>query len=899
MPTTTNGSLNIAILDSKVLSDLCAGVFYIDISPSVWIGNGKANVLGASVKVTNPYGVIIKNYSTSGFDIYPPLMANVVPVSIPTQANNYQYGNYEVTVQLTDANGTIYTVIKTVSICPPNPLNKTVKYGTLSATLDGNCVKGKVAVQADTPPTYKGQISDSQVNAFTLEYPTSSGIAKLTTSVGSFDAILFEGVYKFLGTICAHYSFGDNIFANVNYKVKREKNIRCLLDKSCVAVRLAELQNQIDSDCTYAEKIQTQAIVIDALLLITVIDGLTNDGQDASDFIAKLEGILGCVCTCNCADGTPIINSNPTGNFSIQGCNVVPTVVGLTTVYTIENYVYTVVVADNGGAITITAPTLNNCTQTQTITFNIATVYSQIKNQVVNSTEFNYWASIINSALLGLDGTCLGLTTIQLNALTFKQKVQAIINSLCLGGSCNAQITLGAVSNTANNVTVTWNNVSNVYEVSAYLDGVLSGTVLYPTGSYTFVGAANNNAHSWQLVAKCSNGSVGNSLNGTFTYYGCPVIAPPVSSATSVSSATCPYNLSLLLNVLPAGITAEWHNLNNTFATSLVANPTAVADGIYFAYAKDSNGCYSVPIQVIIVCATSTVCSSPQNLLVESISGGFRLRFQGAAYPPPSNSYTVKRRITSDPDVSGSYTAIGTPTWDATSSRWQILDATAANNVSYTYRAISNCTSTAPYIDYIFSNISCPVVTLTPAQTSMGYSFTGVGGSIDKYEVRIYENDGITLVHINTHVPAFASPITGTFIYLTNGTTYKVKVRVFIGTYYVDCAFQASTTITTTNYTLSASYNKSIDSVTGTGVPSPAVPSTGTNGTGTGHHTVMSGNFSIVLTGPAVPVTVMEAFVNGVVVSCINISAGAGTYILAITAIEADIVLISIRNGIC
>lgn len=68
--TTITSSPNIATLQSKIIVDLCAGQLYVDISPSVWIGGGDQNVLGAKVQVTNPLGVVIKPYP-SGYDVTP------------------------------------------------------------------------------------------------------------------------------------------------------------------------------------------------------------------------------------------------------------------------------------------------------------------------------------------------------------------------------------------------------------------------------------------------------------------------------------------------------------------------------------------------------------------------------------------------------------------------------------------------------------------------------------------------------------------------------------------------------------------------------------------------------------------------------------------------------------
>lgn len=890
---TISDSVNIASLNSAILADLCAGVFSIDTSPTIYIGTGIENVLGASVKITNPYGIVLKDYPTSGYDIYPPLMAEVVAYNVPTQAGNYQYGQYTFDVRMTDANGTDYTVSKTVTICPPDSKDKTKKYGTLSAEINGICRDGSVEISADTVPVYNSVISNSQLNAFNLMYPTSATVPNFTTDIGSFSTYLFEGVYKFTGTICANYNYGDNVNVKVNYNVKREKNIRCLLDETCILAKLSQLGEQVNSDCTDAEKADTQNTIVETLRLVKTIEIAAGSGFDAGDFIDELEALLGCVCTCNCADGTPIINTNPSKDFLITGCNVVKTTVGLTDSYLIDNYEYVVAVTDNGGVLTVTAPTLDDCTQTQTFAFSISALYTQVKGQIVNTTEYNYWASIINKSWDSLDTTCIGSPAAWLG-LTYAQRSQLIISQLCAGGECDAEISTNSVSTTANDVTASWTNVAGVFEVAAYIDGLFAGTALYPSASFKFIGAADGSVHEYKLYSKCENGSLGNLLQGTFTYYGCASIAPLVPSLTSISGATCPYDLTALVSGLPAGITQEWHTLNNTLLSSLVASPSVAIAGSYYVFAKDSQGCYSSGVNVVLSCSTSTSCTAPQTLIVEAIGGGNRVRFQSAAYPPPSSSYTVKRRLKSDPDVSGSYTTIGTPTWNATVNRWEILDASPSNNILYTYRAISNCTSTAPYIDYDFANIVCPVATLTPGDTTMDYSFTNAGGSIDKYEVSIYSSDGITLIHTDTIVPAFSSPIIGTFIYLEEGTSYLVRLRVFIGAYYVDCTATTGTTLF--NYTLTAAFNLSIDSVTGTGVPTLAA--TGTNGIVHGHQTGMSGTYSIAVSGTVVTTTKLVAYKNSIVVDCIAVPV-AGSYSLAVTALDSDVIIFAIDSGVC
>ena len=170
------------------------------------------------------------------------------------------------------------------------------------------------------------------------------------------------------------------------------------------------------------------------------------------------------------------------------------------------------------------------------------------------------------------------------------------------------------------------------------------------------------------LLPKCSNNKYGTSANGSFAYLGCPAISPPVVSSNNVNGVECPYDLTSLESAPPAGITNEWHTANNTNASSLVPDATQVSSAVYYAFAKNADGCYSSATTVTLICAEATSCTAPQNLSVAASVGGFLVSFQSAAFPPPSSSYTVKRRLYSAPDVDGSYTTIGTPTYNAGTS---------------------------------------------------------------------------------------------------------------------------------------------------------------------------------------------------------------------------------------
>lgn len=370
----TTGSTNISELSSKIVADLCGGNFLVDVSPSIFIGSGADNVQGASVRITNPVGVIFKNYPTSGFDIYPP-MTEVVTVGIPLIASNYQYGTYTVDVRLTDEDGSTWTVSKSVNICPPDPNNKTRKQGCMEASINGNCDTGKVIISLKGTPNYKGVAVLSQVNSLEVDYPAAS--TPFTTTYGSFSLVLFEGSWVVTGTVCALYLYGDNVYFKVQYKVKCEKVIRCAIDECCVQAKLEELRLKVKSDCTQAEKDTTFSTLVEGVALLKLAKLTAKCGYDPSDTIADLEKLLGCQCTCNCNDDVPVINNEPVTDYVIEGCNVDEDIVGLTKVYTINNYAYKVELAEGSDAgLTISDPVLDadNCQYIQTLDYTAPTI---------------------------------------------------------------------------------------------------------------------------------------------------------------------------------------------------------------------------------------------------------------------------------------------------------------------------------------------------------------------------------------------------------------------------------------------------------------------------------------------------------------------------------------------
>ena len=157
--------------------------------------------------------------------------------------------------------------------------------------------------------------------------------------------------------------------------------------------------------------------------------------------------------------------------------------------------------------------------------------------------------------------------------------------------------------------------------------------------------------------------------------------------------------------------------------------------------------------------------------------------------------------------------------------------------------------------------------------------------SAASYEYRI---DGGAYTNIG-------SSLTTTVSALLPSSTHIFEVRAIIGI--TPCASVASNSITTnSNFALSAAYNMNITSVTGTGIP--ALGATGPNGSLQGTHTAISGTTSVTVTGTPLSTAKIDAYVNGIIVSCVPMPT-AGTYSLTFTALSTDVVSIAIDGGVC
>jgi hypothetical protein len=572
-----------------------------------------------------------------------------------------------------------------------------------------------------------------------------------------------------------------------------------MLDTCAVAYKLQQLGDEL-TGCSDDDKAKVTNRIFETIRLTSTIEWVRKCGGNVSQYIQELEDFLGINCTCSITDGTPIFNNSPNKDFVIQGCNVSKTTVGLTDTYTINNYTFRVTANAAQNIVTITSPQLSSCEYSQQINVDLDNLYAAVKAKVVNLTEWQFWANNIKKAYTPTNDqlACMGLTLGQWNALNYADSQALIWNKICgCCSTCNAVVSNLTEVKQGANILLDWDNNVGVASVDIYLNNIFVSTVLAPLSDYLLLGAANGNDNTVKLISKCADGSIGNSISITFAESGCPVIPAPIGvSSPPLVDYTCPFDLTALLTLPPpVGLTYEWHNANNTMPISVVANPTAVVNGNYFVFLKDVNGCYSLPVQIIVDCRDGASCSAPQNVSAVKKFADIVVSFDSAAFPPPANSYTVKRRKQSDPDVGGSYTTIGTPTFNVGLGRWTIADSSYSNNVLYVYRAISNCVGGGLYQDYQYAWIPCPVVTLTQHTTSVDYSVIPNNGDVSQIIIEIWDNAETTLIDSDTYVPVFTNPTTGTFTGLITATTYKIREIIKIGTYTKTCSFETITTL--------------------------------------------------------------------------------------------------------
>jgi hypothetical protein len=233
----------------------------------------------------------------------------------------------------------------------------------------------------------------------------------------------------------------------------------------------------------------------------------------------------------------------------------------------------------------------------------------------------------------------------------------------------------------------------------------------------------------------------------------------------------------------------------------LVADPASVSTGVYYAFYKHSDGCYSaVAAKLTLVCDIVDTCSAPQNPTFQRIVSGLNpvvfVNFDAAQYPPPGNSYVIKRRRKSDPDVPGSYTTLPTPVYNSSLNKWRTSDTSTINYQFYVYKFISNCTDSSPFILADYGNFPCPTPTVDIQSGSITQSMFYLGTEdVNKFVFELW-NDGHTqLLDTVEKTYPFAAPLEVVFdTNIEPQTTYETRIRMILSGEERDCPFVKRTT---------------------------------------------------------------------------------------------------------
>lgn len=385
---------------------------------------------------------------------------------------------------------------------------------------------------------------------------------------------------------------------------------------------------------------------------------------------------------------------------------------------------------------------------------------------------------------------------------------------------------------------------------------------------------------------------------------------------------------------------------NTTYTIRLVSNGTlCTAKPRYFTFSTISGNCCSdgytlspdesYCYQILLTAPTiiqSDICLAVSQLVTQYSSAGSRL------YAP---GYSTT--------LSGTYTALATqPQWKETTGQvtgpmnreavWvdtdcngtkdpltagqvlqltiQIYTATAKTvyvgiGGDNTFRLDVNGTTivdrNATFAGDNFNYWHVFPVNISSGTSYFNFRAVGDGTTNDAFAAVIYNNTQAELVaatldsqldilfrtsdYIGVHIDIATCP-TNYFLDTTGGQGNYECTRV-LNASPIECG-------TTGTFEVSAAFNYSIDSVTGTGLPTLPLP-TGLNNTVTTSFagTIGMQTLSVDISGTNMATTKLVLYVDNIEQDCVNMS-GAGTYLLDLPAVSAlSTVLISINAGTC
>jgi hypothetical protein len=295
MPVSTPSSSYIQILDSRIVADLCAGKFYVDLTPSTFFSGGAAGMKGAKVKILDQNFRVIKDYPTGyDFGTSGDIATHVLEFAVPKVGGVYKFGTYTISVSVTDGDNKVFDLSKTVKLSFPDLKDASKNYRTAKATIVAIPKDDRVHIVVDPPQNYGNAAPSTYAADVIVEFPLSSLEPGIIQDTLDFYVNLYDGIYKVSGNVCVTYVLPNSVSIRLSYVVKGEKDVLYTLDFMCVLDKLAELNSEISCDRTcHKERERLSSVAMEALFLLKSAEIAASVGQDPSAYLHKLNYLLG------------------------------------------------------------------------------------------------------------------------------------------------------------------------------------------------------------------------------------------------------------------------------------------------------------------------------------------------------------------------------------------------------------------------------------------------------------------------------------------------------------------------------------------------------------------------------------------------------------------------------
>jgi hypothetical protein len=265
----------------------------------------------------------------------------------------------------------------------------------------------------------------------------------------------------------------------------------------------------------------------------------------------------------------------------------------------------------------------------------------------------------------------------------------------------------------------------------------------------------------------------------------------------NLPTVTCPY---IILNnpaITGSTMSASWVSSGVSFNVYIdgILQSNMPTSSLSYSASNLTNGSHTV--QVVALCQSgtpqtanqtfsiNTVCPVPNSVVATIANGTATL-----AWSLDTNSNNTNQTIQYKLNTASTWTTATTVSPITTNYSISGLNS----NAIYNFQIVNNCSTGGPSASTVQNAIqlTCPVVSLTSTNSTIGFSYPNLGGDVSSYTVTLL-NSG-TIVQTKTENVPFSSVINDSFSGLTANTAYQVQVTVNAGTFTNACAAQTITT---------------------------------------------------------------------------------------------------------